>query len=389
MGTAAAPGERTASTLPSTLRLGAAHLVVTDLTRSIGFYERSLGLRLHWHDDDRAGLGAGLDDVLVLVEEPGARPAGRHAGLYHVALLHPSRNELAHAATRLALTRAPIYGASDHGVSEAIYLPDPDGNEIELAADRPRQAWPDLREISAGPRPLDLPGLLALVVGEEPGLHVDEDLRVGHVHLHVGDVEQGLAFYVDALGFELQMRIPTAAFTSAGGYHHHVAFNTWRGERVPPAPEHTVGLRHWTVAFDEQAQVDAVVTSARSAGFSGEEREDGVLLRDPWNIALLLTTAPYPRPRSLAQVDTPSAPQYVRALGERLQHELAVSFDARAATIRFPVGRAELHAEPGRLVLEAIASGVSDLAKVESLIEAELQRVAAPEALTIGWQRPE
>src|SRR5688500_16699699 len=131
-----------APVLPATLRLGAAHLTVSDLDRSVGFYQDALGLRQHRRDDAVAALGTGGEDLLVLHEEPGARPAGRHAGLYHFALLYPTREELARAVQRLAVTRTPISGASDHGVSEAIYLPDPDGNGIELYADRPRDAWP-------------------------------------------------------------------------------------------------------------------------------------------------------------------------------------------------------------------------------------------------------
>ena len=132
---------RTAPALPAALRLGPVHLAVADLDRSIAFYEQSIGLRLHRRDDGVAALGAGAEDLVVLEHEPGARRAGRHAGLYHVALLHPSRLELARAAGRLVATRTPISGASDHGISEAIYLPDPDGNGIELAADRPRERW--------------------------------------------------------------------------------------------------------------------------------------------------------------------------------------------------------------------------------------------------------
>ena len=113
-------------------------------------------------------MGVGEEDLLVLYEEPEARRAGRHAGLYHYALLYPSREELAHAALRLAATKTPIQGASDHGTHEAIYLPDPDGNGIELAADRPREAWPRPLEYAGGPHPLDLDGLLAAVAGEKP-----------------------------------------------------------------------------------------------------------------------------------------------------------------------------------------------------------------------------
>src|SRR5215212_4692061 len=180
--------------LPAALRVGVVELTVTDLERSVHFYETAIGLRLHDRTDGRAALGAGGDDLLVLVEDPAARPAGRHAGLYHFALLHPSRLELARAAHRLAATRTRISGASDHGISEAIYLPDPDGNGIELAADRGRERWGDLSDPTAlgGPEPLDLAGLLDLVGDEAPRPEADPGLVVGHVHLHVGDIDAAL-----------------------------------------------------------------------------------------------------------------------------------------------------------------------------------------------------
>jgi catechol 2,3-dioxygenase len=277
---------------PTTLTLGPAHLTVTDLDRSIGFYERSIGLRLHHRAGDTATLWAGGgEDLLVLVGEPAARPAGRHAGLYHVALLHPSRLELARAAARLAETRTPIIGASDHGISEAIYLPDPDGNEIELAADRPRDVWPDLRNPGwdGGPKPLDLNGLLDTVAAEPVQTAADPGLTVGHLHLHVGDVDQAVAFYRDVLGFEVMTRMPTAAFMAADGYHHHVAVNVWRGVGVPPAPPATVGLRHWTVVYETAQALADVLARVAAAGIATEPYGDGVLVRDPWDIAVLLT----------------------------------------------------------------------------------------------------
>ena len=291
MNARATTGETTTrgESLPSTLRLREAHLTVTDLDRSLAFYDRSLGLRNHWRDGPVAGLGAGGEDILVLHEQPAARPAGRHAGLYHVALLHPSRHELARAALRLAVTQTRIRGASDHGISEAIYLFDPDGNELELAADRPREVWPDLsRGFDGGPLPLDTQALLALVASEEPRPHADPALRVGHVHVHVGDIEEGLHFYRDAVGFEVMTLMPTAAFVSVGGYHHHLAFNTWRGEGVPSVPPGTVGLRHWTIELDTPDRVEQVASRVRAAGYDVEQRADGVLVRDPWDIPLLL-----------------------------------------------------------------------------------------------------
>ena len=152
----------------SALRLGAVTLTVTGLDRSVAFYQDSLGLRLHRREQSVAALGAGEEDVVVLHEEPGARPAGGHAGLYHYALLYPPREQLAHAVRRLRSTGTPISGASDHGVSEAIYLPDPDGNGIELYADRPRAAWPPAApgdKVGMFTRALDLDDLLGTAAG--------------------------------------------------------------------------------------------------------------------------------------------------------------------------------------------------------------------------------
>ncbi len=289
--TSPAAGQEQAQTAP-TLRLGPAHLTVTDLERSIAFYERSIGLQVRTRDAATATLWAeGSDDLLVLAAEPAARRAGRHAGLYHVALLHPSRLELARAAARLADTRTPIIGASDHGISEAIYLPDPDGNEIELAADRPREVWPDLRNPGwdGGPTPLDLNALLDLVAAEPVQAQADPGLVVGHVHLHVGDVDCGIAFYGDVLGFEVMTRLPTAAFMAADGYHHHVAINVWRGAGVPPAPAATVGLRHWTIVFETPQALAEALARIERAGIPTEPYDGGVLVRDPWDIAVLLT----------------------------------------------------------------------------------------------------
>jgi len=283
---------------PATLRLGGVHLTVTDLDRSVAFYEDAIGLRLHRREDSVAAMGVGEEDLLVLYEEPEARRAGRHAGLYHYALLFPSRDELAHAALRLAATRTRIQGASDHGTHEAIYLPDPDGNGIELAADRPRERWPGTLEYSGGPQPLDLDGLLAVVAGEEPRPVAGPGLAIGHMHLHVGDLDRGIGLYRDVLGFELRAFIPgAAAFVAAGGYHHHLGFNVWRGVGVPPAPQGRVGLRHWTVVLEEQGQVAAVEDRVRAAGISTEEYERGFLVRDPWEIAVLFVTSEDPAAR--------------------------------------------------------------------------------------------
>jgi catechol 2,3-dioxygenase len=286
------PAAEGVSTLPATLRLGAVALTVTDLGRSIAWYEAALGLHLHRRDADAgvAALGDGTEDVLVLHEDPAAtQPPRRSSGLYHYALLFPTREELARVALRLAATRTPIQGASDHGTHEAIYLPDPDGNGIELAADRPREQWPSPEEefSRGGPMPLDLDALLATVEGEAPpSARVAPGLRVGHVHLHVGDLAQALAFYRDAIGFDVWAMMPTAAFVSAGGYHHHLGLNTWRGVGAAPQGPGAVGLRHWTIVLDAADDVAEVRARLREAGLEAHDVAGGFAVADPFGMTV-------------------------------------------------------------------------------------------------------
>ena len=203
----------------------------------------------------------------------------------------PSRLELARAAARLAITRTRISGASDHGISEAIYLPDPDDNGIELAADRGREHWGDLRDPTTigGPEPLDLAGLMSLVEDEEPHAYVDPATTVGHVHLHVGDIDRGLAFYRDVIGFEVMTLLDSAAFVAAGGYHHHLGFNIWRGRGAPPVPAGVVGLRHWTIVLPAEAAAE-LRERVIAAGAPHEDTPEGLLVRDPWDIALVVAS---------------------------------------------------------------------------------------------------
>jgi catechol 2,3-dioxygenase len=289
----AADNPALAPRLPGTLRLGPVHLTVSHLDGSIAFYERALGLQLHDRDGDVATMGTGGEDLLVLNEEAGAAPGGRHAGLFHFALLFATRKELARAVLRLASTGTRIEGASDHGVSEAIYLRDPDDNGIELYADRPRSVWPPPRHaderVEMYTIALDMKGLMSQVAGEEPSEHAGPGLVVGHVHLHVGDIERGLAFYRDVLGFELMVMLPSAAFVSAGGYHHHLGFNVWLGRDVTPLPPNTAGLRKWTVLLSSRDEVAAVGARAEAAGLEVHSHEGGFLVRDPWGTAVVFS----------------------------------------------------------------------------------------------------
>jgi catechol 2,3-dioxygenase len=268
-------------------------LVVSDLDRSIPFYTDVLGLQLARREAAVAGLSVGAEELIVLHETPGARSVSRHSGLYHVALLYPSRLELARVAQRIMDSETPIQGASDHGISEAIYLPDPDGNGIELAADYPREGWPDLTDIdSIAPNPLDMARLFNLVSGREPEPEADPETTIGHVHLHVGDLDKGLEFYRELLGFDLVTHIDTAAFVSAGGYHHHLAFNTWQGKGAPPTPEGSAGIHHWTVELPQASDVAAARERLTRGGTETSELPGGGFeARDPWGIAVHVVAA--------------------------------------------------------------------------------------------------
>jgi catechol 2,3-dioxygenase len=274
-------------TLPTDLRLGAIHLTVADVERTISWYERALGLTVHARDGGEATLGDGHRTLVVLHEDADASAPGREAGLYHYALLYPSREALALAAMRLTATGTPISGASDHRTHEAIYLDDVEGNGIELAADRPQEHWPAGLGYAGGPAPLDFNALLSSAAGEAPGTQISDGMHLGHVHLHVGDIEEGLRFYRDVLGFEEQANIGSAAFVSAGGYHHHLGFNVWRGEGVGPARAHTIGLLEWNVELPTAEDVLAVRTRANSAGRATEAVNDGFRVDDPWNNVLV------------------------------------------------------------------------------------------------------
>jgi catechol 2,3-dioxygenase len=275
--------------LADATRVGAVHLTVTNLYRSISYYQDVIGLRLNGTEASPAAMGAGADDLVVLHEEPDARRAGRHAGLYHFALLFPTREELARVALRVATARAPIQGASNHGTHEAIYLADPDGNGIELAWDFPRERWPDISGpggYGAGPAPLHLDDLLAAAGDQAPPNQAGPGLQMGHVHLHVADLAEATAFYRDGLGFDVMTDLGSAVFVSAGGYHHHVGYNVWRGSGIPPVPDGVVGLRHWTLLVAGASEVADVRARLTALGVPVEEHEAGLLARDPSGIAV-------------------------------------------------------------------------------------------------------
>lgn len=273
--------------------LGSVSLTVSNLDRSLSFYQERLGFQLHKREGNIAYLGAGGSDFLVLTENPGATHPGRTTGLYHFAVLVPSRFKLAQSLQRLIETRTPVQGFADHLVSEAIYLPDPDGNGIEIYRDRRREAWPiENGKLRMATDPLDIDGLMEELHGQDEdweGLHPDTVL--GHMHLHVSNLEAAERFYQDILGFDLILRYgPSASFLSAGGYHHHIGINTWAGVGVPAPPAGAVGLRWFTIVLPHQEALETTYSRVKQAGNEVEERQNEIFLRDPSKNGLVLTT---------------------------------------------------------------------------------------------------
>lgn len=289
-----------APSLPAATSLGAVRLTVADLAATTAFYERVLGLRVLRHHGDEAALGTAAGAPLVeLVQRGDAAPRPRRSsGLFHLALLLPSRTELALALRRIALARHPLQGASDHLVSEALYLADPEGNGIEIYRDRPRAEWgrePD-GQIRMATLPLDLDAVIAeLPAGladDAPDPGVPDEARMGHVHLQVSDLDEAEAFYHGVLGFDVVVRgYPGALFVSAGGYHHHLGLNTWASlGGVPNAPG-TRGLDRFTVTLPDAASLSAVGERLAANGTPAIERDGALLARDPFGNELELTTA--------------------------------------------------------------------------------------------------
>jgi catechol 2,3-dioxygenase len=284
-----------AVTIDPATEIGAVALTVSGASAVRDFYEQAIGLRPLPSADDRILLGDGETPVVELVGDAGAppRPPGT-TGLFHLAILVPSRAELARALRRVANAGWRFSGASDHLVSEALYLADPEGNGIEIYRDRARDEWPvENSELRMDTIPLDLQGLLLELPdgGEEAGGPVAPGTRIGHVHLNVSDLAEAEEFYVGTLGFEVTARgYPQALFVSAGGYHHHIGLNTWAGEGVPPPPPGSRGLRWFEIVLPDAEALAAVEERIAAAGIESAHDGGGIRLSDPSGNGLLLRT---------------------------------------------------------------------------------------------------
>lgn len=275
--------------LPDGTHVGRVRLQVADLARSLAYYQDVLGFQVLERSGNVAVLGAGGESLIELHGRPGAAPTPRRGrlGLFHYAILLPDRPSLG-AFVRHLTELGERFGASDHLVSEALYLSDPDGLGIEVYADRPRPEWRTRdRQIVMTTEPLDLAGV-ARAAGTRSWRGMPPGTTIGHVHLHVGDLESAAAFYHETLGLDKMVwSYPGALFLSAGGYHHHLGLNTWaRG--AAPAGEDDARLLDWELVLPDPADVDAAAESFRAAGHDVEREDRTVVVRDPWGTALRL-----------------------------------------------------------------------------------------------------
>ncbi len=271
--------------------IGTVSLIIKDMSQSTKFYVDVLGFQLHSQRDNQATLGAGEQNLLILNEFTNAIRYSGSTGLYHLAILVPSRRQLGLNLRQLAVSRTPVQGFADHWVSEAIYLADPDGNGIEIYCDRPRDEWPRTNgQLQMGTEALDIAGIMdeldhpnASWSGLPPGT------RIGHMHLQVADIAAADAFYVDVLGFDMVMHYGgSAGFVSAGGYHHHIGYNTWSSLGATQAPANAIGLAWYSIDLPTHAALEATVTRIKNASWSFEPTDEGISLRDSSGNGIIL-----------------------------------------------------------------------------------------------------
>ncbi|MEO8285522.1 MAG: VOC family protein [Chloroflexota bacterium] len=277
-------------------RIGIVTLTVSELSTSIPYYVEAVGFELLKQDSQSAVLGAGGVPLLYLTEQKGAQawPRGgiSYTGLYHFAILLPTRGDLGRWLQHWFEVGMPMPGQGDHLVSEALYLEDPDGHGIEVYQDRPRSEWRFVNgQIQMAADPVDLEGLLDEAIREDKAwTGLPKGTKVGHIHLQVADIAASRDFYNGILGFDVMADLEHmgALFLSAGGYHHHLGMNTWHSKGRSAAPEGSVGLQHFTVLLPDQAALDEVTARLQAADVPYETAQDGILVRDPANNRILL-----------------------------------------------------------------------------------------------------
>lgn len=278
---------QTTSIDPAT-EVGLLSLSVADLTRSLAFYSDSIGFTVLRQDTSGATLGTDGTPLLLLHEYPGAAPWPRdrasYTGLYHFAVLLPTRADLGQWLQHWLGLGNPVPGQGDHLVSEALYLEDLDGNGIEVYRDRPRDQWQWIDgQVRMATDPVNIRGVLAEAEHAGKAWHgLPAGTRIGHVHLQVGEIAEAEGFYHEILGFDVVVRMPTALFVSAGGYHHHVGMNIWHSRGAGPAPAGTAGLQFFTINLPSEQARHAVVGRIEAAGLATTPSGEDIAVQDPW-----------------------------------------------------------------------------------------------------------
>ncbi|WP_332692978.1 VOC family protein [Bosea sp. (in: a-proteobacteria)] len=271
--------------LDAPVHIGAVSLRVRDLPGLTAFYRDAIGLSLISERPTESVLGvAGLPLIRL---EAGAQAPSSAAGLFHLALLLPSRADLANWLAHATRKRLPLEGASNHLVSEALYLSDPEGNGIEIYRDRSRPEWPRLDggSIKMSTERLDLDALLREADGRDYA-GMPEGTVMGHIHLRVGDVAAAEAFYRDTLGFEVMVHYPGASFMATGGYHHHIAANVWHSRGAGPRRADEAGLSRFELVARDDAAFASLRQRMLAAG--GDEAEGPPAIADPWGNRVVL-----------------------------------------------------------------------------------------------------
>ena len=277
-------------------------LTVSNLENQLAFYQQALGFQLHWREGNQASIGTGDYELLHLVEQPGYKRYHGVTGLYHFAVLFPDRRALARAMARLFALKY-LNHPTEHIMTKTTYLDDPEGNGIELYTESPEDGEWFMEEGGFGARrsdgspsngrePLNVEALFSHLKDDDKlDVSIPKETRIGHIHLHVSDVDEAVNFYHGVLGFDVmgKARVMRAAFVSAGGYHHHVGLNTWQGEGAPPPPPDALGLRHFAIEFPDQSALEEVIARVEKAGIPANKTEDGLLLYDPSQNGILLT----------------------------------------------------------------------------------------------------
>ena len=267
------------------LRIGAVGMVVRDLDRLTAYYRDMLGLAVMERSKDIARLGVGGVALLELTHKPDALPDDtREAGLYHTAFLMPTRADHARWIMHVAKNRVPITGASDHGVSEAFYLDDPEGNGIEVYNDRPREHWRyEGKMIVMQTEQLDVDAIMREIDPATAAYPSAPDgLRIGHVHLRVGNIDEAEKFYHNAMGLDVMRRRGGASFMSSGGYHHHIGANVWHSNGATARNENRAGLAWVGIEIADDATLDAFGKRLSNAGASVSAIPGGLATADPW-----------------------------------------------------------------------------------------------------------